>query len=407
MANEPVDPSCSNTGIRDAFGNLVAAVSNPQNQERIRQSGSSVISNARNLAARGVNSLTALVNGQSAPSTPPNPATQNTPPENPDAASSSSANAASEENADEAENENAEEAPRRTSGSEPQEEESLITTIMMNCLPSGVKDWAATMTIPLAAQGQNLIKKFGKSPQVSDSPAAYFSCMTGDTITQVPKGVFDYAKKLLKLLGVEDKDSDGDGSGDLAMSISVGFISFLRKHLAGIVPGVKCFNEASSGPSGVSALIDLGANPKTMLSLLRLSPSTESVDPSLLGAFKTILSPKISEMFSGNEIERLSVHSYFGDSMSYGQFVEAYARLGRDMKQAGKWVADESKVTSDIINAADEVLKKYGITDADGSLAIGLATASVYGSEIARTAAPAPSAPASGGSSGPAVRASR
>jgi hypothetical protein len=69
-----------------------------------------------------------------------------------------------------------------------------------------------------------------------------------------------------------------------------------------------------------------------------------------------------------------------------------------------KW---NRSVDSKLAEAANDVLKKYNVTDTDGSLAIGLAAASVHGAELvasmtkpaaepASTEKPAAPAPAAG-----------
>ncbi len=250
-----------------------------------------------------------------------------------------------------------------------------VATAMFNFLPDGVKDWAGTAAIPLATQGQSLIQKFGR-PKISKSPAAYLTCMTGDNITEIPESVFDYSKKILKLLGLGDNP-------ELAEAISVGFISFLRSYLK-FIPGVKAFEQAAQGTPKFSDLIGFGTNAQTLLGLFKLAPSDQPVEPVLISTLKDI--------FKSQGVENIE-HYFQSDTMNYGQFVASYAALGRDMIASKKWTVDPAKVTEDMKKTADETMKKYGISDLDGSLSAGLASASAYGADLLKLMTSPPPAP--------------
>lgn len=261
---------------------------------------------------------------------------------------------------------------------EKKEEDDMgwVATAMFNFLPDGVKDWAGTAAIPMVTHGQALIQKFGR-PKISKSPAAYLSCMTGEKITEIPESVFDYSKKILKMLGLGDNP-------ELAEALSVGFISFLRGYLK-FIPGVKAFEQAASGAPKFSDLIGFGTNAQTLLGLFKLAPSNQPVEPTLVSTLKDIL--------KSQGVDNID-HYFQSDAMSYGQFVSSYAALGRDMIASKKWTADPAKITEDMKKTADEAMKKYGISDPDGSLVMGLASASVYSADILKVAMsnPAPAA---------------
>jgi len=249
---------------------------------------------------------------------------------------------------------------------EKKEEDDMgwVATAMFNFLPDGVKDWAGTAAIPMVTQGQSLIQKCGR-PKISKSPAAYLSCMTGEKITEIPESVFDYSKKILKMLGL-------GVNPELAEALSVGFISFLRGYLK-FIPGVKAFEQAATGAPKFSDLIGFGTNAQTLLGLFKLAPANQPVEPDLLFALKDI--------FKSQGVK--DIDNYFqSDTMSYGQFVASYAALGRDMVASKQWEADTAKITEDMKKTADEAIKKYGISDPDGSLTLGLAAASVHGADI-------------------------
>lgn len=251
-----------------------------------------------------------------------------------------------------------------------------VATAMFNFLPDGVKDWAGTAAIPLATQGQALVQKFGR-PKVSKSPAAYFTCMTGDKITEIPESVFDYSKKIIKMLGLGDNP-------ELAEAISVGFISFLRTHISRFLPMVKAFENTAQGPAKISDLIGFGANAQTLIGLFKLAPAGQQVEPMLVSTLKDI--------FKSQGISNID-HYFQSNEMNYGQFVSSYAALGRDMVASKKWVVDPAKVTDDMKKTADEAIKKYGIADPDGSLALGLAAASAHGADLLKLMTSPPPAP--------------
>lgn len=251
-----------------------------------------------------------------------------------------------------------------------------VATAMFNFLPDNVKDWAGTAAIPLATQGHALIQKFGR-PKISKNPLAYITCMTGDKVTEIPESVFDYSKKILKLLGLGDNP-------ELAEAISVGFISFLRSHLK-FIPGIKSFEQAAQGPAKFSDLIGFGTNAQTLLGLFKLAPAGQPVEPVLISTLKDI--------FKSQGVQNID-HYFQSDTMNYGQFVSSYAALGRDMIASKKWTVDPAKLTEDMKKTADETMKKYGISDPDGSLSLGLASASSYGADLLKSLTSPPPAPA-------------
>ncbi len=270
---------------------------------------------------------------------------------------------------------------------EAKEQQSLITSIMLKILPDGVKDWAATMAIPMATQGGHLIRKWGgKAPEIQDSPLAFLACMQGDKITVVPKAVHDYAKTILGWFDLQD-DS-------LAMSISVGFIAFLRKYAAGIIPGVTAFNDASnvSVTSALGTLLGSSTKPETLLSVFKLMPAIKGTDPRIMG--QEIVDPQLvgamKMVFGQQNIP--NIDSYFSEKMEYRQFLENYARLGRDM--AATWKINPSRITDSLKEKANETLTKMDVTDNDGSLAEGLATAAVHSAELLNNLKKEPAAPA-------------
>lgn len=251
-----------------------------------------------------------------------------------------------------------------------------VATAMFNFLPDGVKDWAGTAAIPMVTQGQSLIQKFGR-PKISKSPAAYLSCMTGEKITEIPESVFDYSKKILKMLGLGDNP-------ELAEALGVGFISFLRGYLK-FIPGVKAFEQAASGAPKFSDLIGFGTNAQTLLGLFKLAPADQPVERALISTLKDI--------FKSQGVDNID-HYFQADTMNYGQFVASYAALGRDMIASKTWTVDPAKVTEDMKKTADETIKKYGISDPDGSLSVGLASASAYGADLLKSVmSPPPPAP--------------
>jgi hypothetical protein len=342
--------SATDSGVRDSLGTLLAAVQDPKNQERLKAQGG-------DLLKRTLSQLTSIANGEMAPpppaEVPPPPAAQAPPPATaqttpPPAASTPATGEKKEEKKDNKE----------------EDDMGWVATAMFNFLPDGVKDWAGTAAIPLATQGQALIQKFGR-PKISKSPAAYFTCMTGDKITEIPESVFDYSKKILRLLGLGDNP-------ELAEAISVGFISFLRSYLK-FIPGVKAFEQAASGTPKFSDLIGFGTNAQTLLGLFKLAPADQPVEPVLISTLKDI--------FKSQGVQNID-HYFQSNEMNYGQFVSSYAALGRDMIASKQWTVDPAKITEDMKKTADEAIKKYGISDPDGSLTTGLAAASAYGADL-------------------------
>jgi hypothetical protein len=371
----------TNSGFRDSLGNFWTAVTSSENHARIGQQ-----------TKRAIDDFTAMLNGQKAT---PAPTPAETPPATDASAGADGGDTETEEGADTEENDEggaaapasstpapAAAAPPAAPPTQPEEPMSWIATAMFNFMPDGVKEWAASASIPLATQGRSLIAKHGM-PKVSTSPASFFTCMTGDKITEVPGAIHDYAKKITKMLGLGDNE-------ELAMSISVGFISFLRGHLS-FLPGVKPFESATTGPAKPTDLIGFATNTQTLLGLFKLAPKDDLVDPNLLTVFK--------EAFREKGIT--TVDNYFptGD-MTYGQFVQAYATMGRDLVAEGKWKVDPSRITDEMKETTSQIFNKYGISDPDGhSLADGLMLSSLYSSDMlkSRAALTGPSGPSTGG----------
>jgi hypothetical protein len=349
--------SATSSGVKDSLGNLWKATQDPNNQKRLTDQGSALLQAT-------LDRFTQYATGE----TPASPAQQTPPPATTSAGGTPSPAAAPPPAAGEKKEEK--------KGEKEEDDMGWVATAMFNFLPDGVKDWAGTAAIPMVTQGQSLIQKSGR-PKISKSPAAYFSCMTGEKITEIPESVFDYSKKILKMLGLGDNP-------ELAEALSVGFISFLRGYLK-FIPGVKAFEQAASGAPKFSDLIGFGTNAQTLLGLFKLAPADQPVERALISTLKDI--------FKSQGVDNID-HYFQADTMNYGQFVASYAALGRDMIASKTWTVDPAKVTDDMKKTADEAMKKYGISDPDGSLVMGLASASVYSADILKVAMsnPAPAA---------------
>jgi hypothetical protein len=357
--------SATNSGVTDSLGTLWNAVQDPNNQERLKAQGGTLVEDA-------LKQLTAFAKGET-----PAPLPQQTPP--PAAAAAPAQTGQTPPPTPTTATPPAGEKKDEKKGEKEEDDMGWVATAMFNFLPDGVKDWAGTAAIPLVTQGQSLIQKFGR-PKISKSPAAYLSCMTGDKITEIPESVFDYSKKILKMLGLGDNP-------ELAEALGVGFISFLRSYLK-FIPGVKAFEQAAQGAPKFSDLIGFGTNAQTLLGLFKLAPANQPVEPDLLSALKDI--------FKSQGVQNID-HYFQSDQMNYGQFVSSYAALGRDMIASKQWTVDPAKLTEDMKKTADETMKKYGISDPDGSLTLGLAAASVHGADLLKSMTsppPAPPAPA-------------
>lgn len=244
-----------------------------------------------------------------------------------------------------------------------------IVNLMFKFTPQGVKDWGATVAIPMVTHGQDLISKAKRPPKVVDDMGAYIDCLQGNNITVIPKPVQDYALKLLETLGLGRNE-------DLATALSVGFISFIRTQINNFLPslGIKGFKDAATmAPPSPTQLLGFAHNPETFLGLFRMAPGSSHVEDGLLQVFKSEFSKK-------HGIE--NIDSFFPDSekTTYSQFIKSYAALGQHMIAAGKW--DSKNVDPKLVESADGILQKYNIRDSSGSLAYGLALASKEGADM-------------------------
>jgi hypothetical protein len=282
---------------------------------------------------------------------------------------------------------------------------------MFKMMPQGVKDWGATVSIPMITQGQAIKAKYKTKVKVEDGPLALFSCLQGgEDVKVIPKTVKDYATILLETLGVVQKEpqtAEAKASKDeLVTALSVGFINFIKTQLSRFFPGIKCFNDAGAAAPSETSLIGFATNPQTFVSLFSMvNDGNRKVDNQLYSVFKTEFGKKegienIDQYFVNEQGQPL-------ESITYAQFVQSYARLGAKLLADKKWpgtmpgMSDADRET--LMESSAQVLQKYGIPDdTSGTLATGLAAACMHGSDLVSGLmkgpkpgeTPAPAAPA-------------
>ena len=244
-----------------------------------------------------------------------------------------------------------------------------LATIMFKFMPQGVKDWGATIAIPMVTHGQDLISKAKRPPKVVDDIGAYIDCLQGNNVTVIPKPVQDYALKLLETLGLGRNE-------DLATALSVGFISFIRTQIGNFLPslGIKGFQDAATtmAPPSPAQLLGFAHNPETFLGLFRMAPGNSHIEDGLLQVFKSEFSKK-------HVIENIDSFFPASEKVTYSQFIKSYANLGQHMIAEGKW--DSKNVDPALLESAEGILQKYNISDSR-SLAYGLALASKEGADM-------------------------
>jgi hypothetical protein len=297
-------------------------------------------------------------------------------------------------------------------GEKPTEEDTgWVANLLFKIAPPELKNWGATVSIPMITQGQAMLAK-QKKPRVSSGPMALFECLgDGEEVKVIPKTVKDYATQLLEAVGIVQKDpqtSEAKESKDnLVTALSVGFINFIKSQIGRFFPGIKCFNDAANNATpSENQLIGFATNPQTFVSLFNMvGDGSRKVDDTLYDVFKTEFAKKegiqnIDQYFSDDQGQPLK-------EITYAQFVQGYARLGNQQLTDNKWPATMKDMSDEdrdsLLKSSASVLQKYGIDDdTSGTLANGLAIACMHGADLVSGLmkapkpgeTPAPAAPA-------------